>query len=207
MVPVKRFELPHALRRAAFLRYLNSLHSKPSNRHVKIKGLAADCQTCVGAGGRRRRWCRQIGPTSLEGERVSPTGIAQLVVASAMFLAAAATAKHYALAPSLLRMAATYSLYTIGNLIMLRLVRDHGLGVSMSVSAVLQLVAINVVAFAFFGERLMTVAGDRHRPRNRFARADPARTAPHLTIVAALPGNRSLQAFLDDRSDDAGRSY
>ena len=40
---------------------------------------------------------------------------------------------------------------------MLRLVRDHGLGVSMSVSAVLQLVAINLVAFAFFGERLMTV--------------------------------------------------
>ena len=88
---------------------------------------------------------------------MSPTGIAQLVVASAIFLAAATTAKHYALAPSLLRMAVTLGLYTMGNLIMLRLVRDHGLGVSMSVSAVLQLVAINLVAFAFFGERLMTV--------------------------------------------------
>ena len=88
---------------------------------------------------------------------MSPTGIVQLVAASVIFLTAAATAKHYALAPSLLRMAVTLGLYTVGNLIMLRLVRDHGLGVSMSVSAVLQLVAINLVAFAFFGERLMTV--------------------------------------------------
>lgn len=97
------------------------------------------------------------GQQSWKVEKVSPTGIGQLVVASAMFLAAAATAKHYALAPSLLRMAAALGLYTIGNLIMLRLVREYGLGVSMSLSAVLQLVAINLVAFAFFGERLMTV--------------------------------------------------
>ena len=59
----------------------------------------------MGAGGRRQRWCCQIWPTNWKVEKVSPTGVAQLVVASGIFLAAAATAKHYALAPSLLRMA------------------------------------------------------------------------------------------------------
>ena len=52
---------------------------------------------------------------------------------------------------------ATLALYTIGNLIMLRLIRDLGMGVALSLSAVVQLVAVNLVAFAVFGERLSAI--------------------------------------------------
>lgn len=48
-------------------------------------------------------------------------------------------------------------LYSLGNLIMLRLVREFGMGVAFSLSAVIQLIAVNVVAFTFFGERVGTV--------------------------------------------------
>jgi multidrug transporter EmrE-like cation transporter len=51
----------------------------------------------------------------------------------------------------------TLVLYTLGNLIMLRLIRDVGMGVALSLSAIVQLVAVNVVAFAFFGERVSIV--------------------------------------------------
>lgn len=42
---------------------------------------------------------------------------------------------------------------------MLRLIRDFGLGVAISLSAVIQLIAVNLVAFAFFGERVDLVQG------------------------------------------------
>lgn len=66
-------------------------------------------------------------------------------------------AKSWALAPSGLKMIVTLALYTLGNLIMLRLVREFGMGVAFSLSAVIQLIAINLVAFAFFGERVGAV--------------------------------------------------
>ena len=37
---------------------------------------------------------------------------------------------------------------------MLRLVREFGMASAFSLSAVIQLVAVNVIALAFFGERL-----------------------------------------------------
>ena len=48
----------------------------------------------------------------------------------------------------------TLVLYSLGNLVMLRLVREFGMSVSFSLSAVIQLVAVNVVALVFFGERV-----------------------------------------------------
>ena len=48
-------------------------------------------------------------------------------------------------------------LYVAGNLIMLRLMRDGGLGLAISISAIVQLLLVNVIAFAFFGERLTTI--------------------------------------------------
>ncbi len=38
-----------------------------------------------------------------------------------------------------------------------RLIRDVGMGVALSLSAVVQLVAVNLVALAFFGERVSGV--------------------------------------------------
>ncbi|PLP59477.1 hypothetical protein CYK37_09130 [Mesorhizobium loti] len=84
-------------------------------------------------------------------------GMAQLGVSTVIFLAAATAAKHWALAPSLGKIAITLALYTLGNLIMLKLIRDFGMSISLSLSAVIQLVAVNAVALAFFGERLTTI--------------------------------------------------
>jgi len=51
------------------------------------------------------------------------------------------------------------ALYTAGNLIMLRLIREFGMGVALSLSAVIQLVAVNLVAFFWFGERVGAIEG------------------------------------------------
>ena len=48
----------------------------------------------------------------------------------------------------------TLLLYSAGNLIMLRLVREFGMASAFSLSAVIQLVAVNVIALAWFGEKL-----------------------------------------------------
>lgn len=44
-------------------------------------------------------------------------------------------------------------LYTIGNLIMVRLMRESGMAIAISISAVLQLVLAAAVGIAVFGER------------------------------------------------------
>ncbi|CDX37648.1 conserved membrane hypothetical protein [Mesorhizobium sp. SOD10] len=81
-------------------------------------------------------------------------GLSQLCISTLMFVLAAMAAKQWGLAPSLAKLLLTLAFYTAGNLIMLRLVREFGMSVSFSLSAVIQLVAVNVVALAFFGERL-----------------------------------------------------
>lgn len=84
-------------------------------------------------------------------------GLFQLGLSTVVFLLAATVAKYWALAPTLGKLALTLALYTLGNLIMLRLIRDFGMGISLSLSAVIQLVAVNAIALAFFGERLNSV--------------------------------------------------
>lgn len=86
--------------------------------------------------------------------KVSFWGLAQLGISTVIFLLAATAAKQWGMAPSLAKLLLTLALYSAGNLIMLRLVREFGMSVSFSLSAVIQLVAVNVVALAFFGERL-----------------------------------------------------
>ena len=81
-------------------------------------------------------------------------GLAQLVISTVIFLLAAIAAKQWGLAPSLAKIVLTLALYTAGNLMMLRLVREFGMSVSFSLSAVIQLVAVNAVALIFFGERV-----------------------------------------------------
>lgn len=66
-------------------------------------------------------------------------------------------AKSWALTPSTFKLVTTLLLYTGGNLIMLRLVREFGMAAAFSLSAVIQLVAVTVIAFTVFGERMTTV--------------------------------------------------
>jgi glucose uptake protein GlcU len=82
------------------------------------------------------------------------SGLLQLGVATVIFLLAATVAKQWALAPSIAKIALALALYSLGNLIMLRLVRDFGMASAFSLSAVIQLVAVNLIALAYFGERL-----------------------------------------------------
>lgn len=88
---------------------------------------------------------------------MSLAGLFQLAVSTVIFLLAAMVAKSWALAPGLGKLVLTLVLYTAGNLIMLRLVREFGMSVSFSLSAVIQLIAVNLVALIYFGEKLSMV--------------------------------------------------
>ncbi len=85
---------------------------------------------------------------------MSLSGFVQLAVSTAIFLLAATVAKSWALSPGLGKLALTLALYSAGNLVMLRLVREFGMASAFSLSAVIQLVAVNVIALIWFGERL-----------------------------------------------------
>jgi glucose uptake protein GlcU len=85
---------------------------------------------------------------------LSPLALMQLAASTLIFLLAATAAKSWALAPSLAKIAVTLALYTLGNLIMLRLIRSLGMATAFSISAVVQLLAVNVIAIVMFGERL-----------------------------------------------------
>ncbi len=90
---------------------------------------------------------------------MSLSGFLQLAASTIIFLIAATVAKGWALQPSIGRLLLTLALYSAGNLIMLRLVREFGMASAFSLSAVIQLVAVNVIALVWFGERLSMVQG------------------------------------------------
>lgn len=85
---------------------------------------------------------------------MSASGLFQLGLSTVIFLLAATVAKSWALTPHIGKIVLALALYTVGNLIMLRLIREFGMSVAFSLSAVIQLVAVNAVALAFFGEKV-----------------------------------------------------
>lgn len=87
------------------------------------------------------------------------SALLQLGLATLVFIAAASGAKAWALAPSVGRMVLTLLLYSGGNLLMLRLVRQIGMATAFSLSSVLQLIAVNLVAILWFGEKLGWIQG------------------------------------------------
>ena len=88
---------------------------------------------------------------------MSISGLLWLGLSTMIFLVAATAAKSWALAPGFGKIVLTLLLYSAGNLIMLKLIRDFGMSVSFSLSAVIQLVAVNAVALAVFGERVTNI--------------------------------------------------
>ncbi|MCO4319234.1 hypothetical protein M8997_018775 [Phyllobacterium sp. 21LDTY02-6] len=81
-------------------------------------------------------------------------GSVLLAASTFVFLLAASFAKSWAVAPGNWKLVATLILYSVGNLVMLRLVREFGMSIAFSLSAVIQLIAINIIAVGFYGERL-----------------------------------------------------
>ena len=76
-----------------------------------------------------------------------------LAGATAIFLCAASALRAYVDAGHIWLMALSLALYGAGNILMVRVMRESGLAVAISVSAVLQLVLATMVAFVFFAER------------------------------------------------------
>jgi len=74
--------------------------------------------------------------------------------ATAVFISAATASRAYIGTTNILYLIFSMSLYVGGNLMMLKLMREGGLGIAISLSAITQLLLINVIAFLFFGERL-----------------------------------------------------
>ena len=87
---------------------------------------------------------------------MKPSTLLQLGTACAVLILAASSAKAWALSPSSWRIVLTLALYTAGNLLMLRLIRDIGMATAFSVSAVFQL---NAVAIVVYKERVVVVEG------------------------------------------------
>jgi len=73
--------------------------------------------------------------------------------AMAVFLTASTFLRSYATTPYLPSLIGALLLYCVGNLMMIRLMRDSGMAVAISISAVLQLVLATLVAVTFFQER------------------------------------------------------
>ncbi len=76
-----------------------------------------------------------------------------LMATMPVFLSASAALKWYVTGGGAKALLLALILYTLGNLMMVRLMRESGMGVAISVSAVLQLLFANAVAFGLFGER------------------------------------------------------
>ncbi len=74
--------------------------------------------------------------------------------ATAVFIGAATASRAYVGSVNILYLLLSMALYIVGNLMMLRLMREGGMGLAVSLSAVTQLLVINVIAFLVFGERL-----------------------------------------------------
>ncbi|AZQ67413.1 hypothetical protein EF888_09890 [Silicimonas algicola] len=80
-------------------------------------------------------------------------GVLWLGAAVTVFLLASVALRRHVDQPSTAGLLLALALYTLGNLMMVRLMRESGMAVAISVSAVAQLVLANVVALALFGER------------------------------------------------------
>jgi small multidrug resistance pump len=88
---------------------------------------------------------------------MSGTFVLLLAGASAIFIAAASATRAYISTDNWLWVALSLSLYVAGNLVMIRIMREGGLGLAISISAIAQLILVNVIAFAVFSERMTNI--------------------------------------------------
>ncbi|NLR96932.1 hypothetical protein HGP17_08790 [Rhizobium sp. P38BS-XIX] len=85
---------------------------------------------------------------------MNPQFLLWLVGAMAIFISGATASRAYITNDNLLVLILALILYCVGNLMMVRLMREGGLGLAISASSIAQLVVVNVIAFIVFGERL-----------------------------------------------------
>lgn len=75
------------------------------------------------------------------------------IATTAIFLTAASTSRIYVSDGRFAIIVIAMLLYIVGNLLMVKIMREIGLGIAISVSTFAQLILINLVAFVFFDER------------------------------------------------------
>src|SRR5690349_10881365 len=90
---------------------------------------------------------------------LSVWSLLQLAASTLVFVLAAASAKSWAVQPGISLLLLTLALYSLGNLIIMRLIQGVGMGVALSLSAVVQLAAVNLLAFLVFGEQVNAMQG------------------------------------------------
>ena len=92
---------------------------------------------------------------------MGPASLLWLSAAMGIFVLANATLRTYAASAHWPTLAGALLLFTGGNLMMVRIMREQGLAVAFAVSSVLQLLLVFAVAVLWFGERPtgMQIAG------------------------------------------------
>jgi small multidrug resistance pump len=88
---------------------------------------------------------------------MSGTFVLLLAGASAIFIAAASATRAYISSDNWLWVALSLFLYAAGNLVMIRIMREGGLGLAISISSIAQLILVNLIAFSVFSERLTNI--------------------------------------------------
>jgi len=73
--------------------------------------------------------------------------------AMTVFLTATSALRHYVTTAQTPVLFGALALYCLGNLMMVRIIRDSGMAIAVSLSSVLQLVLAAVIALVVFGER------------------------------------------------------
>ena len=79
--------------------------------------------------------------------------LAHLIGSTAVFMAANATLKTYAVQGGTGLLVGALALFCLGNFLMVRVMRENGLGLAIALSFIFQLIAITVMAMVLFGER------------------------------------------------------
>ncbi|WP_117191674.1 hypothetical protein [Rhizobium terrae] len=87
---------------------------------------------------------------------MNPVFLLWLAGAMVVFLSAATASRAYIASSNIVLLVFSLLLYCVGNLMMVRLMREGGLGLAISASAIAQLLLVNIIAFFMFGERLST---------------------------------------------------
>ncbi len=88
---------------------------------------------------------------------MTPVFYLNLMASTVIFLGAAAASRTYVGNNHLPWFILALALYCLGNYVMVRLMRESGMGIAFSVSAITQLILVNAIAIAFFGERMSNI--------------------------------------------------
>lgn len=88
---------------------------------------------------------------------MSGGGLIWLAAAMVAFVGANSVLRSYATSGLALTLAGALGLFLVGNLLMVRVMREGGLALAVAISSVVQLVLLALIGVLWFGERLSPV--------------------------------------------------